>query len=281
VVYDLEKLPEEGRKARAVDARMIAGGGALNAAATIASLGGHAMLAASVGDDEFGRVVRKKISELGIDDTLFRTLPGVGTAHSAVLVTPGGERTIVNRRDDRLFGTWSAAIPAAFDAVLADTRWPDGAVALFDCAGARGLPAVLDVEAPVRPAGAALLRATHLAFSEQGLNDYAPGSPAAALGRIPGGVWACVTRGTDPVLCRDAGGRFCEVPVFPTQALDTLGAGDVWHGAFALGLAEGLVEADAVRRANASAAVKVTRRTGEAWPTPAEVAALMARTGAA
>jgi sulfofructose kinase len=276
VVYDLETFPVEGRKSRASAARIIAGGGALNAAATVASLGGHAMLAASVGDDEFGHIVRRRLSDLGIDDSLIRVLPGVPTAHSAVLVTSGGERTIVNRRDPNLFGAWSTIIPSGFDAVLADTRWPAAALALFEAARSEGRPAILDVEAPVSHAREALSRATHLAFSEQGLEDFAPGAAAKALAHVPDGTWACVTRGTAPVLCRAPTGNLYEMPTFPTQAVDTLGAGDAWHGAFALGLAEGLGEADAVLRANAAAAVKVTRRTGSAWPRPDEVASLIA-----
>jgi sulfofructose kinase len=61
-------------------------------------------------------------------------------------------------------------------------------------------------------------------------------------------------------------------PAFPITAVDTLAAGDVWHGAFALGLAEGMPEREAVRFASATSALKCTRFGGRAGaPRRAEV----------
>jgi sulfofructose kinase len=59
--------------------------------------------------------------------------------------------------------------------------------------------------------------------------------------------------------------------------VDTLGAGDVWHGAFALALAEGRPEPAAVRFASAAAALKVQRAGGRAGaPTRGELEAFLA-----
>jgi sulfofructose kinase len=61
------------------------------------------------------------------------------------------------------------------------------------------------------------------------------------------------------------------------RAVDTLGAGDVWHGAFALALAEGQEESRACLFASAAAAVKVQRTGGRAGvPTREETMALLA-----
>jgi len=130
-------------------------------------------------------------------------------------------------------------------------------------ARAAGVPAVIDAEAPVRHAETALRRATHVAFSEQGLEDFAGGVDAAALARAQAelGVWVCVTRGGAPVLVHD-GAAVSEIATFPITPVDTLGAGDVWHGAFALALAEGRAEREAVRRANAAAALKAAAHGG-------------------
>ena len=49
---------------------------------------------------------------------------------------------------------------------------------------------------------------------------------------------------------------------FPIQPIDTLAAGDVFHGAFALALAEGRGETEAMRFAAAAAAIKCTRFGG-------------------
>ena len=69
------------------------------------------------------------------------------------------------------------------------------------------------------------------------------------------------------------------LPAFPIKAVDTLGAGDVFHGAFTLALAEGMPEAAALRFASAAAAIKCTRFGGGAVsPTRAELAAFLGET---
>ncbi|HMQ93181.1 MAG TPA: PfkB family carbohydrate kinase [Amaricoccus sp.] len=246
-------------KYRATDSALTAGGCALNAAAAVARLGGAAHLAGSVGADALGDLVCAEMAAEGVATGLVARVAGVPTARSAVLVGPGGERTIANHRDPRLFAA-APVLPApfSFDAALADTRWPEGGAAVLAAARAAGRPAVLDAENPVREASGALRAASHVAFSELGLADWAgEGDPAAALERAARdlGIWVCVTRGPAPVLVHDGAALF-EVPVFAVTAVDTLGAGDVWHGAFALFLAEGFAPLAAVRRANAVAALK-------------------------
>jgi sulfofructose kinase len=74
------------------------------------------------------------------------------------------------------------------------------------------------------------------------------------------GVYSCV------------GGEIRHDPAFDVPVVDTLGAGDVWHGAFALALAEGRFETEAVRFASAAAALKVQRSGGRAGvPTRVEL----------
>jgi sulfofructose kinase len=66
------------------------------------------------------------------------------------------------------------------------------------------------------------------------------------------------------------------VPVFKINAVDTLGAGDAFHGGFALAIAEGRSEVEAMRFAAAVAGIKCTRIGGSAGaPTRAEVEAFM------
>jgi sulfofructose kinase len=66
-------------------------------------------------------------------------------------------------------------------------------------------------------------------------------------------------------------------PVFAVNAVDTLGAGDIFHGAFALALAEGKTEIAAMRFAAAAAGLKCARLGGSAGaPHRAEVDALLA-----
>jgi Sugar kinases, ribokinase family len=71
-------------------------------------------------------------------------------------------------------------------------------------------------------------------------------------------------------------GKVAHEPAFAVDVVDTLGAGDVWHGALALALAEGMVPRPAVRFANATAAIKCTRfGGGRGAPSRAEVERLL------
>jgi len=277
-IFETPAFPVEGTKNRATAAQMVAGGGAFYAASAIVALGGRASLAGAVGEDALADVVRAALAARGIDGTHVQTCAGVGTARSAVIITADGERTIVNHRDDALFSS-PAALPATFDAALSDTRWPSGAAALMQAARQAGKPGVLDAESPVRLARDALHSASHVVFSQQGLRDYAGACDATALADVARalGVFVAVTRGALPVLWhqRDTAGQSAPIAVRP---VDTLGAGDVWHGAFALALAESQDEDAALLNANAAAACKVTMPPGP-MPTAAEVRAMLNRSG--
>lgn len=273
-IYQTPHFPIEGTKMRASATQMVAGGGALYAASAVASLGGKASLAGAIGEDALAPVVRAGLVALGVDGSCLRSLAGVGTARSAVIISEGGERTVVNHRDEALFAD-APLLPPSFDAALADTRWPIGALTLMEAARKAGKPGVLDAESPVRLAEAALRAASHVVFSEQGLRDFAGASDAAALAETARelGVWVAVTRGPLPVLWHD-GQTAGEVATFPTQAVDTLGAGDAWHGAFTLALARGQDEIAAVRFANAAASIKVRQLAGK-MPDAAATEALL------
>jgi sulfofructose kinase len=277
MLFEVATHPQHGLKTRATGSRMVAGGGALIAASAVAALGGQASLVGCVGDDTLGAFVRGELAARGVNDTLVRSLPGQGTARSAVLITPDGERTIINHRDDALFAIApDVPEPFPFDAVLVDTRWPTGATALLRAARQAGKPGVLDGEAPVQLAEDALHAASHIVFSEQGLIDYAGASTASARAEVALrlGTFVAVTRGAAPVLCHGPDGAFM-VETFATVAVDTLGAGDVWHAAFALSLARGDGAYAAVRFANATAALKVATKGG--FPTDEAVLALLSK----
>lgn len=279
LVFAVSAFPVKGSKHRAETCRMTTGGGALNAASAIVSLGGGASLSGAIGDDAFGRFIRQSMADRGIDDRLVQTVPGATTSRSANILTPDGDRTIVNHRDPALLSMpFELPTGLSFDAALVDTRWPAAAVRIVRAAKRNGKPAVVDAEAPVADAKPALESASHVVFSEQGLADFCGGTGPDALRRAVAriGCWVAVTRGGRPVLCCD-GGDVTEIPTHSTHAVNTLGAGDVWHGAFALALAQGRSEIDAARWANAAASLKVRRPLGcEDLPTAAEVEALMA-----
>jgi len=85
-----------------------------------------------------------------------------------------------------------------------------------------------------------------------------------------------VSNGEQGALWLDPDGAPRRIPAFPVQAVDTLGAGDVFHGAFTLAVAEGSALEPALRFASAAAALKCSRFGGAfAAPQRAEVEAFL------
>ncbi len=266
-VFLLDERPQRAQKYRARDAMIVGGGCAATSAVAVSRLGGTAVLAARLGDDQIADMILSGLRDDGVDCSLVRRFEGKRSSFSSVTVDAEGERTIVNYRDTSMEfgGDWLARSELPhFDAALADTRWPEGARVMMDAARQRGVPGIIDAEAPVREANDALHRASHLAFSVQGLQDFCGGNDLDKGLREAAretGAWVCVTEGESGVRWLD-GETIRQVPGFPVEVVDTLGAGDVWHGAFALMLGRGATEPAAIRYANAAAAIKCTKFGG-------------------
>jgi sulfofructose kinase len=275
-VFSLPDMPRAPEKYRATDFAIVGGGCAATAAVAIARLGGRAFLAARLGADPLGAVIVAELEQEGVDCTYARRFENCRSSISAVMVDGGGERLIVNYRDPKLpedAGWLPDLATLGADVVLADTRWPAGSAALMRQARERGLASVLDAEPPVMPAEEALRLASHIAFSRDGLAEWArTGDLEQGLAAASAcGAFACVTDGANGVTFK-SGMTTRHLPAFTVDAVDTLGAGDVWHGAFALALAEGRSEAEAIRFASAAAALKCTRFGGRsAIPTRTQV----------
>lgn len=269
IVMSIDELPRKAEKFRARDAAIVGGGCAANAAAAVARLGGEALLAARVGRDPIGEMIVAGLEAEGVDCARVRRLEEGRSSFSSVYVDATGERQIVNFRDMQLSfdaGWLEIDIPGDVDAILADTRWPQGAAVAMQAARRLGVPGIMDAEAPVREAGEALARASHIAFSAQGLRDFTAIDDldeALEAAERETGAWVGYTNGAKGVSFRN-GGEAHRIPAFNVDIVDTLGAGDVWHGAFALALGEGETEMAAIRFANAVAAIKCTRFGGRA-----------------
>lgn len=276
-VFAVATLPTAAGKHFATARRSVVGGVAANAALAVARLGGRARLFGRVGDDAAGREARAALERAGVDCAGLGVAPGA-TPVSAVFVDAAGERMIVNHKDAALF-----AAPPALDldgcaAAMADLRWPAASAAALRAARARAIPGVLDYDQAPEPQARALIAlASHVIFGAQALAALTGvADPAAALAQAGAPDFSAVTLGAGGALWRGPDGAVGHVPAFPVRAVDTLGAGDAFHGAAALALAEGADFPAALRFAAAVAALKIARPSGpDSLPTRAEVAALL------
>jgi sulfofructose kinase len=283
LVYKVGTLPSRAEKHSAEALHVTGGGMAANAAVTIARLGGTAQLVSQVGDDAWGIVLCEGCARLGVDVRHVTRLEGVPTSISTVLVDRHGERLLVNYMDKRI-RTGARGLPdeaiATADALMVDTHWTEGALHALQVARTAGVPSVVDFDRPP-PEGLAhrfVELASHVVFGRDGLTELS-GEAAieAGLRRVASRASAIVgvTAGADGVWWLE-GEALRHVSAFPVEVVDTLAAGDVFHGALALALAERRDLAEAMRRASAAAALKCTRFGGrEGIPSRDEVELLL------
>lgn len=282
-IYRVPAIPMTPTKVLATGFTECGGGMAASASVAVARLGGQSHYWGRVGDDELGARILRELAAEGVDVSAVRRVPGCVSPSAAILVADDGERLVCAYNDPSLDPD-SSWLPlgqvARFDAVMADVRWPAGAAAVLDAARVAGRIAVFDGD--VGPPEALLDlagRATHAAFSEPGLaRASGTGDPGEGLRRLadtmPGVVG--VTLGADGFMWRE-GAQERRVAAPRITPVDTLAAGDVWHGAFTLALAEGHDTADAARFANTAAALKCARFGGRrGTPTRADVDARLA-----
>ena len=126
-----------------------------------------------------------------------------------------------------------------------------------------GVPTVLDADVAEASVFETLLPLTdHAIFSEQALAQFA--GPEALEKVVKYGCQvAAVTRGAQGVDWIEAG-RNRHHPAFDVDVVDTNGAGDVFHGAWAMAIGAGADSQSAAGFAAAAAALKCTRRNGRA-----------------
>lgn len=267
-VYSVSHVPSPGEKDRARDLVVTGGGCAGSGSVAVARSGGKAWLATRLGDDITGDAILADLQAEGVDTSYSHRFAGLRSPVSSILIDAQGERMVVSYTDPAtpIEPDWlPATLPVGADAVLVDTRWGEGSLAALKLARAAGVPGVIDGDRqPTHPE--MITTASHVAFSEKALTEICgEGDPREALTGLARGAdnWLAVTLGHRGVLFMENGG-IAHLPAFPIEAVDTLGAGDVWHGAFALALAEGQSERAAVRFASAVAAIKCSRFGGRA-----------------
>ncbi|MEP6969146.1 MAG: PfkB family carbohydrate kinase [Betaproteobacteria bacterium] len=276
-VFQIQTFPQRATKTPAHDFQSVGGGMAANAALALARLGAQVRFVGAVGDDDAGRLVRRQLEDEGIDLRFLQQIAGARTSASAIIVDSSGDRQIFNHLGNALARaqTPDDTVFEGCAAVLVDPRWPAGARAALAWARRHRRLAVLDADvAPPGDLAALVPLAQWAVFSEPGLAVWAAGMPhEEALRRAlaQGAEHAVVTLGEHGSLHADAD-KVTSLPAFTVQAVDTTGAGDVFHGALTLALAQALPIPDAFTFASAAAALKCTRPGGiRGAPRAAEV----------
>lgn len=293
-VYRIDRLPDPGADRTARSYRKLPGGG-FNVMVAARRSGMAAACAGQLGSGPDGDILRAAMAREGIE-MLLPPHPTLDSGHSVVLVTDDAERSFVSwpgaeaqpadlsqlsrtlRPGDWVFVTGYSLSYPGLRADLMD----------FIAALAPEIPLVFDpspviAEVPRDALRRILGRATWLSANRAEVATMAAGAAdgdrmlLAEMGSSGQGLVLRAGAEGCTLFLRD--GTCTELPGFEVEVVDTNGAGDTHVGAFIAALAHGARPEDAARRANAAAAISVTREGGATAPDADTVRAFLADRG--
>ena len=247
-------FPRVNTKTHMREVRVEPGGQVATALIACTRLGLTARYIGSVGADDWGKAqlasLRQETLELHV-----REVEGATSQMAVIVVEEGiGERTILWRRDPRLaYPTGSLRRELIAGARLLHLDGCDSAAALQAARWAReaAIPVVIDIDEVYDDSTHELLKLVDYLIAS---SDFA--SDPRELADRYGCPVVGITRGAEGALFVDRRRRLIESPGFKVPAADTTGAGDVFHGGFIYGILQGWPLEEAVRFANAVAAMK-------------------------
>lgn len=284
-IFKVDNIPEAPAKVLANDMRRIVDGMAISAACAFQKLGGQSSVWARVGDDPEARAMRHTLADEGLDVSGLHTLPNTHSSQASVIIDQHGQRLVVPFHDPHVSqdSSWLPVEQLKQAGMLhCDVRWVEGAKHALTAARALGTPTMVDGDmAPVHVLQQLMPLADYAVFSDAGLLAY------TGLQDVKQALLQVAERHQG--LSRHVGascgaegywwvedGQLQHVPAPQVQVVDTLAAGDVFHGAFALALLEGKPVRQAALFACVAASLKCTQFGGRlGCPTRAEVEAYL------
>jgi sugar/nucleoside kinase (ribokinase family) len=239
LIYLTDRTPDRNQKIVAKEQEIAAGAPATNAAITFSWLGDRAKLLTFLGDRPVSKLIRQDLDAFSVEIEDLNLDPSFSPSVSSIIVTEStGERAVVSTNATKIKVSLDRIpqnILEGVDIVLIDGHLMDISAAIAPIAKAKGIPVVID--------GGSWKNGWENVLPYV---DYAICSadfyPPNCRDRI--GVWKyitaynipyiAITNGEKPIECwhDDRIEKVEKVTVSPVQAIDTLGAGDIFHGAF-------------------------------------------------
>jgi sugar/nucleoside kinase (ribokinase family) len=269
----IPSFPVPGRKTPIHEIRLEPGGQVATALATCARLGLRTRYIGSVGSDELGRIQINSLQKEGIDVSGVRIVDGATTQLALSLIEDGvGERTILWHRDPMLIypvERVSRDVIRSGRILHLDGRDSEAALQAARWAREDSIPVMIDIDKVYDETTPTLLAHVDdlIAAEEFALELTGCGNPDDAVVALAAGYPQArcgVTLGPNGAVFM-IDGRVEHFPAFQVDVRDTTGAGDVFHGAFLVGILEQWDIRQTIRFAHAAAAIKCTAlgaRTG-------------------
>jgi ribokinase len=247
------------------------GGKGANQAAAAKLCGAEVSMVARVGDDLFGPATIKNFQNLGIDASHVRQVEGVSSGVAPIFVDPSGQNRILVVK-----GANDTLKPGDVDAAADVLKSADCIVLQFEIpletvyytvhfARKHGIRCILN-PAPAQPIDVKAIADLDYFVPNESEAETITGMPVRNLAGAKGCAEKLLSSGIRRVIITlGANGSLLagpegmdHIPAFSVNSIDSTGAGDAFIGSFAVFLAEGLPEREAVRRANLYAGLSTT-----------------------
>jgi ribokinase len=289
LTFRTSRMPRPGETLTATGFQISFGGKGANQAVMASRLGAKVALVARVGSDLFGTQSLDNLRSQGIDAQHVATDNGHATGVAGITVDGQGQNCILlapgaNQRLSEADVNKAAATIGTANILLGQLEVPIATtLAAFRIARTAGVTTILN-PAPAQPPPRELLELTDLLVPNESELESLTGGAAASIDEIEIASRLLLTTGPRQLIVTlGARGALLVTPQsathvagLPVQAHDTTGAGDAFIGSLAGFWAEGMALLDAVKRANAAAALSVTRPgTQASYPTCEDVDAVL------
>lgn len=293
LISKVPRLPKLGETLVGHSFHMGYGGKGANQAVMAAKLGAQVTMVTKLGRDVFGEGTLKNYREQGIDTThvLFdeKLFSGVApifvddNAKNFIVIVPGANMGL---SPTDVHAARAAILSAAL--LVCQLEIPiETTLEAFRIAKSGGVQTILN-PAPAAPLPDELLQLTDICAPNETETELLTGMPINTLEQAEAAARALLQRGPKTVILTlgERGALLVDkhtvehVPAVPVNAVDPTGAGDAFIGSLAVFLGEGVPMRDAILRANAVAALSVTKiGTQVSFPKRAEADAFLRERG--
>jgi len=259
LVVQMPKLPGRGETVSSAEPAWFPGGKGANQAVAAARMGGNVSMFGAIGADEPGQMCLSALKQSGVNtDSVIKVLSPTSTA--LVMVEHSGENQIVVADGANQHASFDAAQISSADAVIVQFEIPESVIVEVGKA-AKGIFCVN--AAPVRELSDELASLIDVLI----VNEH----EFAQLGEPKSGL-VIVTAGAKEVVAYQNGEIVAKSQPPKVEALDTVGAGDTFVGAFVVAYASGKTVPDALDLACAASALSTLKLGAQSgMPTASEV----------
>ena len=260
ICYELEDLPQRNQKAKASTSWTSPGGPAFNAAVTFCKLGGQATLYTSLPTSPYSSSLHDLAESSGLE-IIDCAEVGAKLPIASIIVHPSnGDRTVIGHREQAMTAK-EITSPTTQRRLFWDGYYEALFVSILRAAEVESL--VYDGGSWKEHDAVALDAISEPVVSERFYVD--PRGRNWCEKKVADGRKVIVTRGNDPVQIIGSRG-LSEIAVPEVKSVDTLGAGDVFHGAYCFArFCDGMDHTGAAVFAAAVASFACTRRTPHDW----------------